>query len=149
MDIFYGSRKIASHRRLYGENKWQLDPYHYLNLILRRPQAFESARPIKQWRKTWPGCLERLFRHFCQRQGQSKGTKDFIKVLILFKGHDEGEVNSVVEEALSANLSSSEAVRQLLINRAASQDDSFTPLHNWETIPPPDVSVYDQVGGAV
>jgi len=149
VDIFYGSKKIASHRRLYGNNKWQLDPFHYLELILRRPQAFESARPIKQWRKQWPACLERLLRHFCQKQGQTKGTKDFIKVLMLFKEHEEGEVLSAVEEAVSANVSSSEAVEQLLTNRTAPQDDFFLPLQNWETLPPPDVSLYDQIGGAL
>ena len=54
VDIFHGSRKIATHRRLYGNNKWQLDPFYYLELISRRPQAFESARPVRQWRKAWP-----------------------------------------------------------------------------------------------
>jgi len=149
VDIFHGSRKIASHRRFYGNNKWQVDPFHYLELILRRPQAFESARPIKQWRKEWPECLEKLLRHFCQKQGQTKGTKDFIRVLMLFKEHDERDVISAVEEAVSANVSSSESVEQLLINRTASQDDSFAPLRNWETLPPPDVSVYDRIGGAL
>jgi transposase len=149
VDIFYGSRKIATHGRLYGNNKWQLDPFHYLELILRRPQAFESARPIKQWRKEWPECLEKLLRHFCQKQGQTKGTKDFIRVLLFFKEHDEREVISAVGEAVSANVSSSDSVEQLLINRGVSQNDSFAPLRNWETIPSPDVSVYDRIGGAL
>ncbi len=147
--IFYGSKRIASHRRVYGNNKWQLDPFHYLELILRRPQAFESARPIKQWRKAWPECLEKLLRNFREKQGQSKGTKEFIKVLMLFKEHDERDVISGVEEAVKANVSSSEAVEQILIFRAAPQDDFFVSLHDWQTLPPPDVSVYDRIGGAI
>ena len=30
VEIFYGSKKIASHDRLYGNNKWSLLPEHYL-----------------------------------------------------------------------------------------------------------------------
>ena len=33
VEIFYGSKKIASHERLYGNNKWSLLPEHYLELI--------------------------------------------------------------------------------------------------------------------
>ena len=42
VDIYYGSKRIATHRRVYGNNKWQLEPFHYLELILMRPQAFGS-----------------------------------------------------------------------------------------------------------
>lgn len=149
VDIYYGSKRIASHRRRYGNNKWQLDPFHYLELILIRPQAFESARAIKQWRKAWPGCLEKLLRHFCEKQGQSKGTKEFVRVLMLFKEHDEREVISAVEEAVSANVSSSEAVEQILLFRTVPQDEVFVSLPNWETLPAPDVSVYDRIGGVI
>jgi len=98
VDIFHGTRKIATHRRLYGNNKWQLDPFHYLELISRRPQAFESARPIRQWRKVWPECLEQLLERFREKQGHTKGTKDFINVLMLFKEHKREDVISAVEE---------------------------------------------------
>ena len=145
VDIYYGSKKMASHKRVYGNNKWQLEPFHYLELILMRPQAFESARPIKEWRKEWPECLEKLLWHFCEKQGQSKGTKEFIKVLMLFKEHDKREVIPAVEEAVSANVSSSGAVEQILLFRAVSQDEVFVSLPNWETLPPPDVSVYDRI----
>ena len=67
VQIFYGSKKIASHQRLYSNNKWSLHPAHYLELIQQRPQAFNSARPIRQWRQSWPRCLERLLDRFCRR----------------------------------------------------------------------------------
>jgi len=68
---------------------------------------------------------------------------------MLFKEHDERDVISGVEEAVSANVSSSEAVEQVLIFRSGPQDDFFVSLHDWETLPPPDVSVYDRIGGAI
>lgn len=49
--IFYGGKKLAAHDRLYGNNKWSLNPDHYLELIQQRPMSFNSARPIRQWRE--------------------------------------------------------------------------------------------------
>ncbi len=57
VDIFAKSRQLASHARLYGNNKWQLNPDHYLDLLQQRPMAFNSARPIRQWRESWPNAL--------------------------------------------------------------------------------------------
>ncbi len=34
VEIFYRREKIAHHERVYGSNKWQLNPFHYLELIL-------------------------------------------------------------------------------------------------------------------
>lgn len=147
VEVYYGSKKIASHQRLYSNNKWQLLPEHYLDLIQQRPQAFDSARPIRQWRTRWPFCLERLLERFCHKQGQTKGIKDFISVLMLYKDHDAGEIESAVEAALTANAGSSEAVKHILIGRNRMLGFSFDPLDHWQTLPPADVSEYDQIGG--
>lgn len=149
VEVFYGSKKIASHQRLYNNNKWSLQPEHYLELIQQRPQAFESARPIRQWRKSWPICLEKLLERFCKKQGHTKGIKDFISVLMLYKDHDAGDIESAVEKALSANVSSSQAVKHILINSQKQTEPSFAALKNWQTLPPPDVSIYHQIGGGI
>lgn len=148
VEIFYGSKKIVAHQRLYDNNKWSLQPEHYLELIRQRPQAFDSARPIRQWRKSWPPCLETLLERFCQKQEHTKGVKEFISVLMLYKDHAANDVQSAVEKALSANAVSSQAVKHILIE---SQDRSspIAPLKNWQTLSPPDVSIYQQIGGAI
>jgi transposase len=148
VEIFYGSQKIASHRRLYGNNKWSLVPEHYLKLIQQRPQAFYAARPIRQWRQHWPFCLERLLERFCQKQGDTKGIKDFISVLMLYKDYAAADIEAAVKKALCANASCSQAVEHLLKGSADDQDASFAPLSNWQTLPPADVSIYEQLGGA-
>ena len=147
VEIFYGSKKIASHQRFYGNNKWSLEPEHYLELIQQRPQAFDSARPIRQWRNSWPICLERLLDRFCQKQGTTKGIKEFISVLMLYKDHAATDIQSAVEKALLANVSCSEAVEHILKNSADDHDPAFAPLHNWQSLPVPDVSIYQQIGG--
>jgi transposase len=147
VEIFYGSKKIASHQRLYGNNKWSLAPEHYLKLIAQRPQAFDSARPIRQWRQHWPFCLERLLERFCQKQGDTKGIKDFISVLMLYKNHAAADIESAVEKALCANASCSQAVEHILNKSQDDYQPSFAPLDNWQSLPPADVTVYDQLGG--
>jgi transposase len=149
VEIFYESKKIASHDRLYGNNKWSLLPEHYLELIAQRPQAFESARVIRQWRANWPFCLERLLDKFCQKQGHTKGIKDFISILMLYKDHVAADIESAVETALSSGAGSSQAVKHILIQKEGDGDQSFSALDNWQTLPPPDVSVYGQIGGAL
>jgi len=148
IEIYYGAQKIAVHRRLFGNNKWQLDPMHYLDLIHQRPQAFDSARPIRQWRKDWPQCLEQLLKRFRQKQGDTKGTKEFISVLMLFKEHPGDDVIAAVKEALLANVSCADAVVHLLRN-SASNDCCIEPLFNWPRFAPADVSVYGQIGGGL
>jgi transposase len=149
VEVFYGSKQITSHNRLYGNNKWSLLPEHYLELIAQRPQAFESARVIRQWRPQWPFCLERLLDKLCQRQGHTKGIKDFISVLMLYKDHAAGDIELAVNKALSSGTGSSQAVKHILIHKEGDDSQSFSSLDNWQTLPPPDVSVYGQIGGAI
>ena len=117
-------------------------------LIGQRPRAFASARPIQQWRKTWPGTYEALFARFCASKGQTKGIKDFIQVLLLHKKYNAQDIQAAIERALKANVSCSNAVFQILMN-SLEQPTSFSSLPNWEILPTPDVSVYSQIGGAV
>lgn len=146
VEIYYGSKKLSSHERVYGNNKWCLDPGHYLELIQQRPMAFNSARPIRQWRQSWPEILEQLLSRFCASQGETKGIKDFISVLMLYKNHDAGEIDAVVDLALQSHISSSEAVKHLLIY-ANSKDIEQAPLDNWSSLPAPDLKDYAPLGG--
>lgn len=140
------NRKLAEHERVYGNNKWQLDPDHYLDLLQQRPMAFESARPIRQWRAAWPDCYEELLQRFQESRGETRGIKDFITVLMLHRQYTGTEVATAVELALEQGLSSSEAVRHLLIYANEPRVETC-PLEGWESIAPADISQYGQLGG--
>ena len=144
--IYLKTRKIGTHKRLYGNNKWQLDPDHYLDLLKKRPMAFNSARPIRQWRKSWPESLEKFLDRLCLSQGETKGTKDFIAVLMLYRNYEPGEVETAVELALENNISSSQGVRHLLIY-TNSLESVTNALDGWGSLPPADVKQYGQLGG--
>lgn len=146
VEIYWGNKQIAAHKRLYSSNQWCLNPDHYLDLIQRRPQAFESARPIKQWRKVWPASLENLLERFCEKQGQTAGVKDFISVLMFYRDHSQSDVEDAVEKALKANLSTSEGVKSLLFY-PKTKETKPKPLVQWNRLPAPDMAVYGQLGG--
>jgi transposase len=146
VEIFAGTKKLAVHERLFGNNKWGLNPDHYLELIQRRPMSFDSARPIRQWREKWPESLHRLLASFCSSQGETKGIKDFIPVLMLYKANRPGEVEAAVELALEKNISTSDGVLHILIY-ANETGNATSPLADWPSLPLPGVTVYGVLGG--
>lgn len=146
VEIFAGKKKLATHERLYGNNKWSLNPDHYLELIQQRPLAFNSARPIKQWRESWPKCLHLLLFRFCSSQGETKGIKDFITVLMFYRDYKAAEIEAAVELAMENNISTSDGVRHILVYTGGIDTD-IDPLPSWPTLPTPDLAVYGQLGG--
>lgn len=144
--IFWGGKNLATHDRFYGSNKWELSPEHYLELLQTRPMAFDSARPILGWQKTWPESLERLLTRFRTAQGESSGTKYFISVLLLYKEYPADEFEAAVISVLKSGISTSEGVRHILIRENETPMMS-KPLAGWQSLSPSDVSVYGQLGG--
>jgi len=145
VEIFHDGKRLARHPRLYGNNKWQLDPDHYLELLQQRPQAFASARPLRRWRETWPPCLEKLLARFQENQGETAGIKDFLSVLLLYREHPGEAIETAVELALQNHLSSSPGVKHLLLQNKS--EPQGAPLAQWPATLLPDLSVYGQLGG--
>ena len=67
---------------------------------------------------------------------------------MLYKEHAAKAVEAAIEKARDAHTGTSDAVKHILINTCDSATD-FGSLTNWKTLPPPDVSVYDQIGGVL
>lgn len=145
IDLYHGGKRLATHARLFGNNKWQLAPDHYLELIQQRPGSFHEARPIRQWRRSWPPALERLLVRFQESQGENSGIKDFISVLMFYREYSGEEIQAAVEQALAHHLSSSQGVKHLLLQSKPAS--SFAPLKEWTATVTPDISSYAQLGG--
>ena len=146
IEIFNRNKKIATHERRFGNNKWCLKAEHYLDLIRKRPMSFESARPIREWRRSWPEVFNTLLDRFRSKHGETKGTKEFISVLMLHKDYSSREIEAAVELALENNVSTSDGVRHILIFMKEPEQE-ICPLTDWLKLPLPDVSVYGQLGG--
>jgi transposase len=145
VEVFYNSKRIGSHARVFGDNKWQINPDHYLDLLQQRPGAFDTAIPIKQWRKSWPECLERLREKFIERLGQTGGVKEFLSVLLLYRHYGPEQIERAVEEAVKAGVSSKAGVEHLLMH--SSSQSAPEPLSGWPGTVAQDPSVYAQLGG--
>jgi transposase len=144
VEIFHNGKRLATHLRLFGNNKWQLNPDHYLELIQQRPEAFHGARPLRRWRETWPPCLEKLLARFQESQGETAGLKDFIAVLLLYRENGGEKIEAAVELALDHHLSSSQGVKHLLLQTKS--EPGFAPLQQWPATITPDLSPYSQLG---
>jgi transposase len=144
VDLFHGGKKLASHPRVFGNNKWQLDPDHYLELLQQRPGAFQEARPLRQWRQNWPPVLEKLLVRFQESQGETGGIKDFVSVLLLYREYAAAEIQAAVELALEHQISNSAGVKHILLQSHGASPPA--PLSNWPATILPDLSVYRQLG---
>jgi transposase len=145
LEFFAQGKRVAVHRRLYGNNKWQLDPDHYLDLIQQRPLAFDSARPIRQWKQHWPAEMHQLLERFREAHEENRGIKEFIDVLLLFREHPADHVEAAIAQALASGISGGEGVRHLLYHH--SSDAVIVPLEQYTRLPVADVSVYAALGG--
>ncbi|WP_217909623.1 hypothetical protein [Desulfosediminicola flagellatus] len=138
-------KKVEDHTRLFNNNKWSLVPDHYLELIQQRPQASNSARPIVEWRKQWPTCLNTLLERFQKSSGMSGGTKDFLNVFMLYRDYDEKAIEHAVTVALKHDIKSSEGIQHILIY-SNTPELIIPPLIGWESSAPPDHTIYGQLG---
>ena len=144
VDIFYDGKKIAGHERFFGNNKWQLDPQHYLELIRRKPGAFDSALATRPWRPAWPACLEKLLVKFKERHGETPGIKDFISVLMLYRDYPPEDIEAVVELALENHVLTGDGIKHMLVY--SGPEENFEPLPGWPATPVPDLARYASLG---
>lgn len=145
IEVFYEGKRISTHERVYGINKWQLEPQHYLEILKQRPGAFESSRVIRQWRSIWPKSLEVLLEQFQKKQQETNGIKDFISVLMFYKDYPKEEVDAAIELAVENKVSHSEGVKHLLLH--LKPEEPMKPLPGWSATLEPDVKRYEQLGG--
>lgn len=92
---------VAVHPRCYGHHQDILEPLHYLPLLAQRPGAFQHAKPIRQWRSSWPEVYEQLLAELQRRQPDGAGVRQFIAVLQLHQLHPAELVHQAVTQALA------------------------------------------------
>jgi hypothetical protein len=109
---------VAVHVRCYGQQQDILDPLHYLPLLAQRPGALDHAKPIRQWRSSWPAVYEQLLAELQRRQPDGSGVRQFIQVLQLHQEHPPELIEQAVSQALAHHCPHLDAVqlclRQLL-----------------------------------
>jgi hypothetical protein len=92
---------LACHPRCYGRQQDILDPLHYLPLLAQRPGAFHHAKPIRQWRASWPAVYERLLSELQQQHPDGAGVRQFIRILQLHQRYPADLVEAAITQALA------------------------------------------------
>ncbi len=116
----YKEKVISEHERLFSKNKDSLDPYHYLDLLMKKTRAYEDALVIKNW--VLPAIFEiyhtKLKGH---AQSPTKGTKEFISILKLTKTYGIKRIKEILSKLHKDNRYSYEETLSLL----RYQNDSY------------------------
>lgn len=96
VQILYNNQVVADHQRLYGKEKVQYDPLHYLPLIERKIRSFDQAAPLKNW--SLPKIFQTVERILYERDG-TKGRRQYIRILMLRKTYSADALKRALEEA--------------------------------------------------
>jgi transposase len=94
------SEAVAVHQRCYDLRQDILEPLHYLPLLVQRPGAFNHAKPIRQWRSSWPKAYEQLLAELQRRHPEGAGVRQFIQILQLHQDHPAELVEQAITQAL-------------------------------------------------
>jgi transposase len=136
IEVMADNQLIAVHERCYERQQDILDPLHYLSLLAERPGAFEHAKPLRQWRATWPPLYEQLLAalraHHRQPQSpsgphESRAIQEFIQVLQLHRDHSAARVERAIEQALADGVPHREGVA-FCLNRLLDETPQLAPL---------------------
>ncbi len=114
IEILDGEQVLASHPRSYGREEDILDPLHYLPLLQRRPGALAYAKPMRDWRKQWDECYERLLAQLQVKWPEGRGVREFVEILLLHRQHPPQLVEQAVKQALKYGCSHLDGVKLCL-----------------------------------
>jgi len=151
IDVLYMNDVIASHPRCYGRKQDILDPLHYLPLLEQRPGAFDHAKPIRRWRKSWPPVYERLLAHLRAQWPDGRGVREFVRVLKLHQGHPADLIAQAIEQALEYGCAHADGV-ELCLHQLMNPETSVSPIDlvRWPELlgvgtQTPDLQCYDRL----
>jgi hypothetical protein len=147
--ISWGGQVIARHRRRFDET-WALSPLHYLGLLKRKSGALERARPLAEWRESWPSSHEHLLRRWQERHGRDGGNREFVAALNLYLHYAAEDVEAAFALAVEHGVSDCQSLRAMVHNLREHEEpprlcESMLPerCRTWHQ--PPDLSKYDRL----
>lgn len=138
IEITNQRRLVAVHGRCWQKEQDILDPQHYLNLLAKRPRAFERARPLQVWRSQWPAVFDVYWNALKQHYPGQQGTKCFIEILKLCQAYPEEVLATALEQALNCHCYQVAGVQELVRR-----------LIEPATPPPADLQAYPQLAEIV
>jgi transposase len=108
--ITYNNKLIGTHKREFSRGQWVLNPWDYLEVLERKPQALEGSRIITKIEKDWDPTINELYLMQIQKYGQIEGSKEFISTLLMFKEKDLSETITVIQLSIENKAFSKESI---------------------------------------
>lgn len=107
--IAEGDKVIGTHPRLFGRDKVAYDPWHYIEVLERKPGALRNGAPFKNWELPGPLNAARA-----ALAGSSDGDRQFVGILCAVLDYGLDNVASACAVALAAGPVSKDVVLNLL-----------------------------------
>jgi transposase len=101
---------VAVHPRCYAREQDIFDPLHYLSLLAQRPGAFAYAKPMRQWRQSWPPIYEQLLAHLQTHWPEGRGVREFIAILQLHQKYPAQLIEQAIAQALAYHCAHADGV---------------------------------------
>ena len=148
--LYAKGQEIARHGRIWEEEQVCFEPLHYLQLLEKKPGAFDHARPLANW--NLPECFGVLRRRL-ENERAGDGMREYIKVLRLLEKHPVPKLRQAVEQALAVGAITRDAIAQFLFPRPDWRFTAFSldgyPHLRHVRVAAPEIGCYQQLlGGA-
>jgi transposase len=127
IEIWDGADLLASHPRCYEREQDVFDPHHYLPLLLKKPGAFDFAKPIKQWKADWPVSYHQMLQILRETWPGGQGVQEFVRVLMLHQRYPAELVERAIEQALAYGCVHLDGVTSCLTREREAADRPATP----------------------
>jgi hypothetical protein len=150
LEVVWEDRLIATHRRSYAREQDQLDPQHFLRLLMQRPGAWEHAKAIREWQAHWPKVYDRYLAALRDHHPEPQGLREFVRILALHRTFSEAQITAALDWALEARCFSWEGVLRWLQEHDP-QAPTAEPARLERSTPRvalPDLAQYQQLVGA-
>jgi transposase len=112
LEVFDGSRRVATHPRLLTRGGTQLELDHYLEILLGKPGALPGSTALAQARTAgrFTAAHEAFWAAARGKHGDAAGTRALIEVLLLHRRLDRDAVLVGIRAALAAGSVSADVV---------------------------------------
>lgn len=117
---------VADHARSFDRGKTIYNPWHYLEVLKRKPGALRDGAPFKDWKL--PTSLRVIQRRLLSR---SKGDREFVEILNAVKTYGQEIVEYACHQALADGTIHSEVVLNIIARELdpPAIDPVSTPEH--------------------
>ncbi len=107
--VIWKGEVLADHERQFGRDKTIYNPWHYLNVLSRKPGALRDGAPFKDWQL--PPNLLRAQQKILRQTG---GDRSFVNILHAVNIHGMDIVESACQKALSQRTIQGEIILNLI-----------------------------------